>query len=557
MTKQDNQNNQAPSRRDNKKVNSFNLKALRSSKWLPKEKKTYWILGAAAVVVVICAIAFKVYADISGFGSDIYEDVNSAQLRDADAQLKNGEPITILLTGLDSGALYYEDVEETRTDVMMVFTINPQTNESTVVSIPRDALGVQSDTDEFDKLNHAYMNYNGIEGTINSLQRYLDMPIDYYVNVNMQGFMDVIDALGGVDITPTLTFTQNDVSFTEGETRTLSGIEAIQYVRMRKSDPEGDIGREKRQQQLIEAVVDKVISLGTITNYNDILDAVGDDIKTNITVDNMFALQSNYLAAMDNLNKLVFDDYVDLNLDFGYYMLIPELERLENVSIMQDNIDYEATNSATVYPVEYGVESTYFPVSDLNWDGVLTDDEMAIQPGVYSREDLNELVKYIFGYSINDYLESTGNTDLIDENEDQTIPTTLDDELLEHITAGFDPSGTVTEDTSSDLDTYGDTTTGEDTGTYYDSSTYSETYYDSSTYSGTYYDPSTYSETSNYTDSYSNTYSDEAPATSESMTVPEESVPETSQEAPDTSEAPVTFEEPVTDMPVEDSTVTE
>lgn len=537
MTKQDNQKNQAPSRRNNRKEKSSFLSTIFSAKWLPKEKKTYWILGAAAVVVVICAIAFKVYADISGFGSDIYEDVNSAQLRDADAQLKNGEPITILLTGLDSGALYYEDVEETRTDVMMVFTINPKTNESTVVSIPRDALGVQSDTDEFDKLNHAYMNYNGIEGTINSLQRYLDMPIDYYVNVNMQGFMDVIDALGGVDITPTLTFTQNDVSFTEGETRTLSGIEAMQYVRMRKSDPEGDIGREKRQQQLIEAVVDKVISLGTITNYNDILDAVGDDIKTNITVDNMFALQSNYLAAMDNLNKLVFDDYVDLNLDFGYYMLIPELERLENVSIMQDNIDYEATNSATVYPVEYGVESTYFPVSDLNWDGVLTDDEMAIQPGVYSREDLNELVKYIFGYSINDYLESTGNTDLIDENEDQTIPTTLDDELLEHLTAGFDPSGTVTEDTSSDLDTYGDPTMEEDTGTYYDSSTYSET--------------------SDYTDTYSDTYSDEAPTTSESTTVLEESVPETGQEAPDTSEAPVTFEEPVTDMPVEDSTVTE
>lgn len=537
MTKQDNQTNQGTSRRNNRKEKSFNLKALRSSKWLPKEKKTYWILGVAALVVVICAVAFKVYADISGFGSDIYEDVNSKQLRDADTQLKNGEPITILLTGLDSGALYYEDVEETRTDVMMVFTINPKTNESTVVSIPRDALGVQSGTDEFDKLNHAYMNYDGIEGTINSLQRYLDMPIDYYVNVNMQGFMDVIDALGGVDITPTLTFTQNEVSFTEGETRTLSGLEAIQYVRMRESDPEGDIGREKRQQQLIEAVVDKVISLGTITNYNDILDAVGDDIKTNITVDNMFALQANYLPALDNLNKLVFDDYVDLNFDFGYYMLIPELERLEIVSIMQDNLDYEGTNSAVVYPVEYGVESTYFPVSDLNWDGVLTDDEMAIEAGVYSREDLNELVKYIFGYSINDYLESTGNTALIDENENQTIPTTLDDELLEHITAGFDPSGTVTEDTSSELDTYSDTATEEVTGTYYDLSTYSET--------------------SDYTDTYSDTFSNEAAATSESTTVPEESVPETGQQAPATSEAQVTSEEPVTDMPVEESTVTE
>lgn len=546
MTKQDNQNNQGPSRRDNKKAKSSSLNNILSSKWLPKEKKTYWIIGAAGLVVVVCAILFKLYADISGFGSDIYEDVNAEQLRDADAQLKNGEPITILLTGVDSGALYYEDVEETRTDVMMVFTINPKTKESTVVSIPRDALGVQSDTDEFDKLNHAYMNYDGIEGTINSLQRYLDIPIDYYVNVNMQGFMDVIDALGGVEITPGLTFTQNGVSFTEGETRTLSGLEAMQYVRMRKSDPEGDIGREKRQQELIEAVVDKVISLGTITNYNEILDVLGDDVKTNVTVDNMFALQSKYLPAMENLNKIVFDDYVDLNLNFGYYMLIPELERLENVTAMQENLEYEGTNSAIVYPVDFGVESTYFPVSDLNWDGILSDDEMAIEPGVYAREDLNELVKYIFGYSINDYLESTGNTELIDENEDQTIPTTLDDELLEHITAGFDPSGSVYEDTESETDSYSDSTTEEEAGGYYESDGYSETYSESNDYTESYSDEAGTWETS-----------EEAPATSVPTETPEETVPETSQEVPEASEQPITPEEPVTETPVEESVITE
>lgn len=535
MTKQDNQQKNGPSRRDSRRNKAFNINALLSSKWLPKEKKTYWILGTAGLVVVACLIMFKVYADISGFGSNIYEDVNAEKIRDADAQIKNGEPITILLTGIDSGALYYEDVEETRTDVMMVFTINPKTNESTVVSIPRDALGVQSDTDEFDKLNHAYMNYDGIEGTINSLQRYLDIPIDYYVNVNMQGFMDVIDALGGVEITPTLTFTQNEVSFTEGETRTLSGLEAMQYVRMRKVDPEGDIGREKRQQQLIEAVVDKVISLGTITNYNDILDVLGDDVKTNVTVDNMFALQSKYLPAMDNLNKLVFDDYVDLNLDFGYYMLIPEVERLENVSIMQENIDYEGTNTVVVYPVEFGVESTYFPVSDLNWDGVLSDDEMAIKPGIYTREDLNELVKYIFGYSINDYLASTGNTDLIDEQDDQTIPTSLDDDLLAYITGGFDPSGSVSEMTSDDLDSYGNTGVEDATSTY----DYADTY----------------SETTNYPDIYSEEVpetgaeSDSVPTTSPSTTIPEESSV--------TSDPPVISEESVTETPVEDYTVSE
>lgn len=446
MSKQDeNKNEENPSRRQQNQSNKKDRKKSLKPDWLPKNKRTYWILGSATLLVILCALAFKLYSDVTGFGSDIYEDVGAERIRDADKQLQNGEPITILLTGTDSGALYYEDVEEARTDVMMVITINPKTDESTVVSVPRDALGIQSDTTEFDKLNHAYMNYDGIEGTINSLQQYLDIPIDYYVNVNMQGFMDIIDALGGVDITPTLSFTQNGESFTEGETRTLSGLEAMQYVRMRKSDPEGDIGREKRQQQLIDAVVDKVISLGTITNYNDILDALGDNVKTNITVDNMFALQSKYLSAMDNLNKLVFDNYVDLNLDYGYYMLVTEQERLEIVSQLHANLEYEGNNNLIVYPSSFGVESTYFPVNDLNWDGVLSDDEMAIQPGVYSREDLNELVKYIFGYSINDYLESTGNTELIDESDDQTIPTSIPSDLALYITAGFDPDGTVSD----------------------------------------------------------------------------------------------------------------
>lgn len=446
MSKQDeNKNEENPTRRQQNQSNKKDRKKSLKPDWLPKNKRTYWILGSATLLVILCALAFKLYSDVTGFGSDIYEDVGAERIRDADKQLQNGEPITILLTGTDSGALYYEDVEEARTDVMMVITINPKTDESTVVSVPRDALGIQSDTTEFDKLNHAYMNYDGIEGTINSLQQYLDIPIDYYVNVNMQGFMDIIDALGGVDITPTLSFTQNGESFTEGETRTLSGLEAMQYVRMRKSDPEGDIGREKRQQQLIDAVVDKVISLGTITNYNDILDALGDNVKTNITVDNMFALQSKYLSAMDNLNKLVFDNYVDLNLDYGYYMLVTEQERLEIVSQLHANLEYEGNNNLIVYPSSFGVESTYFPVNDLNWDGVLSDDEMAIQPGVYSREDLNELVKYIFGYSINDYLESTGNTELIDESDDQTIPTSIPSDLALYITAGFDPDGTVSD----------------------------------------------------------------------------------------------------------------
>ncbi|RPA57770.1 transcriptional regulator [Aerococcus agrisoli] len=546
MTQQDNQNKNEPTRKQVRKSSKPKwLVKLMGSKWMPKNKRTYWILGSATLLVILCAIAFKLYADVTGFGTKIYEDVNSNELRDADAQLQNGEPITILLTGIDNGALYYEDVEEARTDVMMVFTINPTTNESTVISIPRDALGPQSDTEDFDKLNHAYMNYDGIEGTINSLQQYLDVPIDYYVNVNMQGFMDVIDALGGVEVTPTLTFTQNGVSFTEGETTTLSGLEAMQYVRMRKSDPEGDIGREKRQQQLVEAVVDKVISLGTITNYNDILYALGDNVKTNVSVENMFALQEKYLSAMDNLEKLVFENYEDLNLDFGYYLLVPELERQEIVAKMQANLDYEGQDAVIVYPVSFGVTSTYFPVTDLNWDGVLTDDEMAIKPGVYSREDLNELVKYIFGYSINDYLTSMGTTDLVNETDDQTIPDTLSDELLSYITDGFDPGAVESvssEDSlSSEVDTTTDTTSSSTvTDDYQTTSSYSETV------SETYSEPAYTSESETYYESSS------SPAV-------ESSTPATAPAADPTttSSTPVTSETPATGGAVTESSASE
>ncbi|MCW1040869.1 LCP family protein, partial [Streptococcus anginosus] len=71
------------------------------------------------------------------------------------------------------------------------------------------------------------------------MQRYLDLPIDYYVEVNMKGFIDIIDGMGGIEITPNQTFIQNGAKFEEGVTRTLTGEEAIHYVRMRKADPEG------------------------------------------------------------------------------------------------------------------------------------------------------------------------------------------------------------------------------------------------------------------------------------------------------------------------------
>lgn len=361
-----------------------------------QSKKGRWSIGILVVLLLILGIfIFRVARDITGFGDKIYEDVQREQLRDQDVSLKNGDPISILLVGIDNGALFYEDVEEGRTDVMMVLTINPEDNSSTIVSVPRDTLGPQGSTNEFDKLNHAYMN-GGMEATIASIQQYLDIPIDHYVEVNMQGFIDVIDGLGGVELTPSLTFEQDGANFVAGQTRTFNGEEAIHYARMRKQDPEGDIGRQKRQQEVVEAVIDEVFSLETITNYDDILNKLEDNVKTDLTVGNMIDLQGNYMDALGDLNSYVIEDYVDLNLSYGYYMFVPEAERIEMSNHLRKQLGLESTNSAIVYPVSFGVESEYFPVVDLNWNGYLEDTEMAILPGVYDQDELDTLIDEVY-----------------------------------------------------------------------------------------------------------------------------------------------------------------
>ncbi|MCZ0717290.1 LCP family protein [Aerococcus kribbianus] len=353
--------------------------------------KKRWVF--LPILLVVGFLLFRFGSDLMSFTNQIYEQANSNKRRDADQVLQEKEPISILLTGIDNGALFYEDVEDGRTDVMMIITINPETESATITSVPRDTLGPIGESDDFDKLNHAYMKH-GIHATIDSLQRYFDIPIDYYVSVNMQGFIDVIDHLGGIEITPSLTFTQDGAEFEAGKTQVLNGEEAIHYARMRKEDPEGDIGREKRQQEVVEAVIKKVASLGTITKYQDVLDSLDDNIKTDLRLEDMVALQQNYLDALQNLNKLTVQNYLDLNQSFGYYLYIPEEERLRVSNAIRQSLGLsEDSDTRIVYPVEYGVPEEYFSTVDVNGNLIIESEDMPVQPGVYTEAELQAALR--------------------------------------------------------------------------------------------------------------------------------------------------------------------
>jgi LCP family protein required for cell wall assembly len=181
--------------------------------------------------------------------------------------LEAGEPVSILLLGVDTGDL--GRTEQGRSDSMVVVTINPHTQKTTLLSIPRDTYTEIVGYGTSDKINHAYA-FGGTAMSINTVQQMLDIPIDFYVMVNMAGIQEIVDAVGGITVESPLTFNQNGYDFVQG-TNQLDGEAALAFARMRYEDPAGDTGRQGRQRLVIEAVIRKLATPETLLNYQTIL----------------------------------------------------------------------------------------------------------------------------------------------------------------------------------------------------------------------------------------------------------------------------------------------
>src|SRR5699024_3086345 len=175
-----------------------------------------------------------------------------------------------------------------------------------MTSIPRDTL-VRVPTKEgptYVKINAAY-SIGGPKKTVKAVSELLDVPIDYYAVINMGVLKKVVNTVGGVTVDNPFAFTYEGHHFKKGKQH-LNGELALKYSRMRYSDPNNDYGRQKRQQQIIESVIQKFKKSGSIGTANNILDAVKDGVKTNIPVDDIATLYGNYHAAMDNVTTYHF-----------------------------------------------------------------------------------------------------------------------------------------------------------------------------------------------------------------------------------------------------------
>lgn len=257
-----------------------------------------WILGVlVALVLIVVGIGAKMYFDAKQTMDDIQSDVEATSGRETN--LKNGDPITILLLGVDDGD--GREKGSGRSDTMMIATLNPKEKKSALVSLERDSYVNIAGYGSKDKLNSAYA-YGGVSMAINTVEQMVNVPIDFYVTMNMDGLKELIDAVGGVTVNSKFAFSYGGYNFVKGE-NTLNGSQALAFTRMRYDDPDGDYGRQYRQREVVEAVMQKIISMKSITNYKAILNTVKDNMKTDISWNDMLLLAKNYSACTQNVKS--------------------------------------------------------------------------------------------------------------------------------------------------------------------------------------------------------------------------------------------------------------
>lgn len=283
------------------------------------QKVFIWILGILLVLVLaVTGVVAKVYLDVKGSMTDTFETVERQETgvkRKEKVDLNKKDSFSILLMGVDTGDLGRTDTG--RSDAIMVATVSPEDKKTQIVSIPRDTYMEIVGYGTSDKINHAYA-FGGPAMSMDSLEKYLDIPIDHYASINMQGIKDLVDAVGGITVNNDLEFSIDGQTFGIGQIN-INGDQALAFVRMRYDDPRGDYGRQERQRLVVEGIAKKLISLSGVTQYQSVLDAISTNMRTDMDFTMMQKIALEYRSAFSTI----------------------KMDQMQGEGFMQDGVSYQ------------------------------------------------------------------------------------------------------------------------------------------------------------------------------------------------------------------------
>ena len=259
----------------------------------------------------------------------IYEKNEKAAKKQSTSDKTLNEPFTLLIMGVDSSSSSLKKSNSFNGDTLMLITFNPNTMNATILSIPRDTRVpiVCTKSKAKNKINStgAY----GADCVKDTITNFTGIEIDYWVKVNFQGVISLVDALGGIEVDIPYAFCEsnsqrkfgNNTIYLEKGLQTLNGEQTLAFARNRHPWPQycgkkysnytsNDFIRGQNQQQIIKAVVNKLKNIKSLSQIYDILDIVGDNIDTNVDKDTMITGFDTFKNIIFNSKNINSDDFI-------------------------------------------------------------------------------------------------------------------------------------------------------------------------------------------------------------------------------------------------------
>lgn len=245
------------------------------------------------------------------------------------SEKKVSEPFTLLVMGVDS---MYDGLDNSAAfngDALMVITFNPDTLNATMMSIPRDTyVPIMCFNNQIEnKITHAA--WYGESCMIDTIENFTGIEIDYYLKINFKGVVNLVDALGGIEVDVPLDFCEQDsnrdfgnqICLTEGE-QILDGEAALALARHRKTI--GDIQRGLNQQLVVGGMLNSFKSIGSLDDFLAIIETVSRNMDTNMTTEQMLSFYEVGVDIIDKANENGTDDLVTIERLFlsGYDKMI-------------------------------------------------------------------------------------------------------------------------------------------------------------------------------------------------------------------------------------------
>lgn len=242
---------------------------------------------------------------------------------------------TVYISGIDSRS--EKLAARSRSDVNIIAVVNQKQHRILLVSTPRDYFVPLSISNGVpDKLTHAGI--YGVQVSLETLEMLYGVPIDYYIRLNFSGFVDLIDALGGVTVHSDITFDTKNMKgyhFEKGE-NAVDGAAALAFARERYSYASGDRQRGENQMEVIRAVVKKAVSADILKNYSALLQEAEDCVDTNIPYPLIASLVRGQLFEGEDWEVSTYsvdgtgDRQVPYSMDSSVYVMVPDQETVRH-----------------------------------------------------------------------------------------------------------------------------------------------------------------------------------------------------------------------------------